>query len=37
MEKDPIACIVKQEGELTAVNYMRLCEAWDLKKHYMNN
>ena len=36
-EKDPIACILKQEGELTAVNYMRLREAWDLKKHYMNN
>ena len=30
MEKDPIACILKQEGELTAVNYMRLHEAWDL-------
>ena len=37
MEKDPVACSLKQEGELTAVNYMRLCEAWDLKKHYMNN
>ena len=37
MEKDPIACILKQEGELTAVNYMRLREVWDLKKHYMNN
>ena len=30
MEKNPIACILKQEGELTAVNYMRLHEAWDL-------
>ena len=36
MEKDPIACILKQEGELTAVNYMRLHETWHLKKH-MNN